>query len=167
MHEAWNYVGYTQRKLGNYDEAIKSDPSYAPAYFNRGMAYVGMQNYDAALSEFTRAVSLNAGDYRAFNSRCEVNWKFKNNLEAALADCEKAVRINDKFAEAYVNLGQIYAARPSPDGEAEVRNYDSAVGSYTRALELSPALTEVYLYRGELFKKRDRTKAEEHFSRDW
>src|SRR6185503_2639698 len=49
MHEAWNYVGYTNRKLGNYqaaldayDRALKLKPGYAEAIEYRGHAYLGL-----------------------------------------------------------------------------------------------------------------------------
>jgi tetratricopeptide (TPR) repeat protein len=49
MHEAWNYVGYTQRKLGNYDAALAAyeraltlKPGYAEAIEYRAHAYLGL-----------------------------------------------------------------------------------------------------------------------------
>jgi tetratricopeptide (TPR) repeat protein len=49
LYEAWNYVGYTNRKLGNYDDALPAydkalslKPGYADALEYRGEAYLGM-----------------------------------------------------------------------------------------------------------------------------
>ena len=49
LYEAWNYVGYTSRKLGSYDEALtaydkalKLKPGYADALEYRGEAYLGL-----------------------------------------------------------------------------------------------------------------------------
>jgi tetratricopeptide (TPR) repeat protein len=49
MHEAWNYMGYTNRKLGNYqaaldayDRALSLKPDYAQAIEYRGHAYLGL-----------------------------------------------------------------------------------------------------------------------------
>jgi len=49
MHEAWNYVGYTNRQLGNYeaslaayDRALALKPGYAEAIEYRGHAYLGL-----------------------------------------------------------------------------------------------------------------------------
>jgi len=49
MHEAWNYVGYTSRKLGDYqaalgayDRALSLEPGYALAIEYRGHAYLGL-----------------------------------------------------------------------------------------------------------------------------
>jgi tetratricopeptide (TPR) repeat protein len=52
-HEAWNYVGYTSRKLGDYDnalaayaEALRLKPDYADAIEYRGEAYLGLDRID-------------------------------------------------------------------------------------------------------------------------
>ncbi len=49
LAEAWNYLGYTHRKLGNYDEALAAyakalelKPGYADALEYRGEAYLGL-----------------------------------------------------------------------------------------------------------------------------
>jgi tetratricopeptide (TPR) repeat protein len=49
QHEAWNYVGYTHRKLGNYDDALAAydkalsiKPGYPDALEYRGEAYLGL-----------------------------------------------------------------------------------------------------------------------------
>jgi tetratricopeptide (TPR) repeat protein len=55
MYEAWNYVGYTNRKLGNYeaaltayDRALSLEPKYAQAIEYRGQAYLGLNRLDDA-----------------------------------------------------------------------------------------------------------------------
>jgi tetratricopeptide (TPR) repeat protein len=49
LHEAWNYVGYTHRKLGHYDQALAAydkalalKPGYADALEYRGEAYLAL-----------------------------------------------------------------------------------------------------------------------------
>jgi len=55
MHEAWNYVGYTSRKLGDYekalaayDQALRLKPDYAEAIEYRGEAYLWMNRLEDA-----------------------------------------------------------------------------------------------------------------------
>lgn len=55
MYEAWNYVGYTKRKLGNYeaaldayDHALKLKPSYPEAIEYRGEAFLRLKRIDDA-----------------------------------------------------------------------------------------------------------------------
>jgi len=55
MYEAWNYVGFTSRKLGEYDKALAAydqalslKPDYAEAIEYRGEAYLWMNRLDDA-----------------------------------------------------------------------------------------------------------------------
>jgi len=55
MHEAWNYVGYTNRKLGHYDLALDAyqralalHPGYPEALEYRGEAYLGLNRVSDA-----------------------------------------------------------------------------------------------------------------------
>jgi tetratricopeptide (TPR) repeat protein len=55
LHEAWNYLGYTRRKLGEYDAALMAydralalRPSYPEAIEYRGEAYLGLNRIEDA-----------------------------------------------------------------------------------------------------------------------
>lgn len=55
LPEAWNYLGYTQRKLGDYqaalgsyDRALALKPGFAEAIEYRGHAYLGLNRLDDA-----------------------------------------------------------------------------------------------------------------------
>lgn len=59
MHEAWNYVGYTSRELGEYDEALAAydealrlSPTYAEAIEYRGEAYLGLNRIEDAKAAY-------------------------------------------------------------------------------------------------------------------
>jgi tetratricopeptide (TPR) repeat protein len=59
MHEAWNYVGYTSRKLGEtdvalkaYNEALRLKPGYNEAIEYRGVAYLHLNRLDDAKADY-------------------------------------------------------------------------------------------------------------------
>jgi tetratricopeptide (TPR) repeat protein len=59
MYEAWNYVGYTSRKLGDYHkalaaygEALRLNPNYSEAIEYRGEAYLGLNRIDDAKNAY-------------------------------------------------------------------------------------------------------------------
>jgi tetratricopeptide (TPR) repeat protein len=66
LHESWNYVGYTQRKLGQfdaalaaYDRALTLKPGYAEAIEYRAHAYLGLGRLAEAKDAY---LSLYAGN---------------------------------------------------------------------------------------------------------
>jgi len=55
MYEAWNYLGFANRHLGNYEDALSSyekaleiNPNYPDAIEYRGEAYLGLNQIEAA-----------------------------------------------------------------------------------------------------------------------
>ena len=55
MYQAWNYVGYAKRKLGDhaaaleaYDRALSINPQYPPALEYRGVALLGLNRVSDA-----------------------------------------------------------------------------------------------------------------------
>ncbi len=64
MHEAWNYVGYTSRKLGEaekalvaYGEALRLRPGYPDAIEYRGVAYLALNRLDEAKDAYMTLLS--------------------------------------------------------------------------------------------------------------
>jgi tetratricopeptide (TPR) repeat protein len=65
-YQAWNYLGYTNRKIGKYDDALaaydralKLKPDYAEAIEYRGHAYLGLNRLAEAKAAY---LSLFAGN---------------------------------------------------------------------------------------------------------
>jgi tetratricopeptide (TPR) repeat protein len=59
LHEAWNYMGYTSRKLGDadkalvaYAEALRLHPGYPDAIEYRGVAYLALNRIDEAKGDY-------------------------------------------------------------------------------------------------------------------
>jgi len=68
MHEAWNYVGYTNRKLGNYDAALTAyeqaltlKPGYPDALEYRGEAFLGLNRISDAQQAYLDLFASNRG----------------------------------------------------------------------------------------------------------
>lgn len=66
MYQAWNYVGYTNRKLANYDaalaaydRALRLKPDYAEAIEYRGHAYLGLNRLSEAKDAYLALYSAN------------------------------------------------------------------------------------------------------------
>jgi len=65
-YQAWNYIGYTNRKLGKfdaalaaYDRALRLKPDYAEAIEYRGHAYLGLNRLSEAKEAYLALFSGN------------------------------------------------------------------------------------------------------------
>ena len=70
-------------------------------------------------------------------------------IQQAQALLEKSVSLDSKFGEAYLQLGNLYAAQGASD---------KAIAAYTKAIEATPSLSEPH-YRLSLLYKRSGQKA--------
>ena len=68
MYEAWNYVGYTNRKLGNYDialaayeRALSLHPGYPEALEYRGEAFLALNRISDAQQAYLDLFAANRG----------------------------------------------------------------------------------------------------------
>ena len=103
-------LGYTQRydKPGNLDlainaldDAVKTDPRFALGYAQLGEAY-------------------------RLKYQLDKNTKW---IDEALANCNKAIALDDRLPAVYATLGYIHRS---------TGKYDLALGEYQRALQLDP-----------------------------
>lgn len=77
------------------------------AYYNKGLCYYFLEEYDKSLEYFDKAIDLKDDDYNAFNDKGNVYYK-QGKLNEAIDCYKKAININSKFSDAYNNLGVIY-----------------------------------------------------------
>lgn len=58
-----------EEAISEFDEAIRLDPQFAPAYLNRGGAYFRLGQFERAIQEFDEAVRLNPRFAEAYVGR--------------------------------------------------------------------------------------------------
>jgi tetratricopeptide (TPR) repeat protein len=112
-------------------------------YYNRGVCYNELKDFDKALADYSIAIKLNLKLAEAYNNRGNVYSKQKA-YDKALADFSKAIELNPNFAEAYYNRGNVYHNR---------KDYDKALVDYTKAIELNKEYAEPYNNRGVVYKE--------------
>lgn len=105
---------------------IGVDPNDFEAYNNRGLAYCDKEEYDKAITDYTKAIELNPKLANAYNNRGLVYF-IRVEYDRAIGDYNEAIELDPKLAEAYRNRGNAYDAR----GE-----YDKAKADKKKAKEL-------------------------------
>ena len=110
LAEAWNGVGYTQRKLGSYiaalsayEQALKLKPGYAEAIEYRGEAFLGLNRIEDAkqayLDLFAANRTLSNTLLESMRSWIQARRATPNGVEvAALTELEKWVNERTQIA---------------------------------------------------------------------
>ena len=85
----FSLVENSDHAIYNYTEAIKRNPKFVKAYNNRGIAYVGKQQYDLAIADFNKAIKLDPQNGKVYNNRAVAYW-YKGEVARARQDIQKA-----------------------------------------------------------------------------
>jgi tetratricopeptide (TPR) repeat protein len=83
----------TTRAIADYNEAIRLDPNYGEAFYNRGCAHISKNEYDRAIADINAAIELNPQDADFFAARGYAHER-RGDHERAVADCKTAIRLN-------------------------------------------------------------------------
>ena len=96
---AWFSVGYLLSESKNpieaisaYDQAIRLDPSNSAAYYNRGNAKVGLEQYEAAIQDYNEAIRLNPKYSAAYYRRGFAKFLL-GRIDEARSDLQTALRL--------------------------------------------------------------------------
>jgi tetratricopeptide (TPR) repeat protein len=120
MQRGWAYVssGEYQPAINDYTRVIKEDPKNAEAYDRRGFVYLVRNQYDKSLLDFNKAIELDPLNSEYYTHRCDFyvdkadigkalqlkkmpTKKGKGFLRLAIRDCDKAINLDSKNADAY------------------------------------------------------------------
>lgn len=123
----WKSKNDFDRSLADYGEAIRIDPKYADAFYDRCIIFNLKEDYDRALADCSQAIKLGpspnataaTGGERLGNDRTisdyfterGVAYLKKNDYDRAIMDCDNAIRLNPRNARAVKNRGLAYQAK--------------------------------------------------------
>jgi len=162
-------LGMSLYSRGNYDEAVKSllraadlNPSDPSGYLFLSKAYDSSPSQaDDVIQRFRRFAELQPRNPRASYYYAMSLWKGKRTQDPGLdlqqveSLLNKAIALNPKFAEAHLQLGNLYS---------DQSKYAEAIPEYVRARELDPALGDVYYRMGQAYVHvGEQDRAQEQF----
>lgn len=114
----------------DYDAALAIDPRHSIAAYRREQALQGrVDSVVQQIAQLTELLSREPQNTAALNNRCWVRAINDEDLNAALADCDTAVRIDPRSANALDSRGLVHLKR----GE-----FQAALADYEAALALEP-----------------------------
>jgi len=162
----------------------------APYYvaFLGGEKFYRDGDYDKAIAEYNRCISLKADYPEAYASRGNA-YRRKADVNRAIEDYNRAIRLRSSYAEVYNYRGFLFAQRGEhrraiedytqairykPDyadayfnrahSNGELGNWDLSIADYTQVIKLEPKNWAAYNQRGKAwYSKGDRLKADEDY----
>jgi tetratricopeptide (TPR) repeat protein len=134
----WRKRGELEIALGDFNEAIRLDPTSASAYNSRGVVWFEKDDYDKAIADYNEAIRLDPKHAAAYNNRSNA-WHEKGDYDKAIADCNEAIRLDAKLAMAYNNRSYAWCKKG---------DYDKAIADGNEAIRLDPKYALAFINRG-------------------
>lgn len=170
--QAYNYKGEICCKQERYEEALiefnnalRCNPKFIEAYFNRGITYSDLHRRKEAIADFTQTIDIILQKYKttrhmnneavqiitetlikdcydkllvaAFYRRGRNYYKLSMN-DNAIQDYTRAIELDDQYALAYYFRTWIYR---------EEENYEKAIEDYNKVLLVDNENKEGYTYK--------------------
>lgn len=120
---------------------VRYYPDDPTVYVNRALAYEDNGEYDKALADYDKALTINPNYTEAFVNRGNVH-VLKKDLGVAVVDYTHALELDPFNAEAYYRRANVMYL----DGK-----YEAALADYDKALEIDTTHAEIYFNRGNVY----------------
>ncbi len=171
-----------QLEIAEYTAAIKQSPEDFKAFYERGTVYLRGKEYESAMADFDRAISLNPKFDEAYSGRGYIYLQYKFYAEA-IREFNRAKELNpadlyaadnlryiyqeikrggltieqyDGLIQLEPNLAEYYFGRSKLHYKKE--NFVKAIEDASKAIELKPDDTHVYILRADSYCKIGKRK---------
>ena len=117
----------------------------AKNYVGKGDEFFEKGKYDDAISNYSKAISLDAKYALAYANRGYA-YALKNQAGPAILDLTKAISLQATTSDFYYYRGEAYNQK---------RLVDSAIIDFTKAISLQPDTVEYYISRGKAYNQKN------------
>ena len=172
---------FNDQAIEEFNRAIASDPSFALAHNDIGVAYLRKESYEQAINAFKKCLELNPEVSEREMAHYNLGLAYLNlsRYDEAIGAFNQSLQLNSRDPETHFFLGAAYLQKErydeaitafqqsiklKPDkvstriglGEAYESKglHDQAIAAYEEALKLNPAAEEVLMKLNELKAKR-------------
>ncbi|USR92378.1 tetratricopeptide repeat protein [Phormidium yuhuli AB48] len=124
--------------IGDFTQAIRSNPRNVQAFFGRGVVYSVAEEFDLAIRDYTQAIRLEPGIFASYYNRGLAHFQLEQYGEA-IADFTRAIALNPDDVLQYFARGV---------AQEEAGNAPAAVPDYQRVIELDPNFADAHYRLG-------------------
>lgn len=116
------------------EEELKAyiDPARAEEEKEKGNEYFKQGDFSTAIKHYTEAINRNPDDPKLYSNRAACYTKLAA-FDLGLKDCEKCVKLDEKFIKGWIRKGKILQGMQQPS---------KALTAYQKAMELDPSNQE-------------------------
>ena len=135
--KAWRALGNTEKANADFKYASKLTRSHegGDKFIEEALSLSDNGKYDEALELLNQAAELFPDNQYVFVNRGNVYNNYFRDYEAAIADYNKTIEINDKFSWPYLNRAIAYG---------RLKRWEEAIADYGRAIELDKNYASAY-----------------------
>ncbi len=123
--------------IADATKIVELEPSFAPAWANRGRARDKLGDLDGAIADDTKAIQLDATLALVWHNRGVARGQ-KGELDGVISDETRAIELEPTLAVAWQSRGW---------ARGEKGDWEGAIDDETRAIELAPTLSDSWHYR--------------------
>lgn len=104
--------GKFESAIEHISKSIEMKNDFAVAYFYRGACYHSLEEYNEAMMDYTKAISLDDSMTDAYYNRAKIVLTRKDienpKIENAISDLEKAIELDPQFQDALYAMAAAY-----------------------------------------------------------
>jgi len=135
------------RAIEEFNRAIASDPAFAPAHLDLGVAYLRKESYEQAINSFKKSLELNLKvGARAMACRnLGVAYFSLSRHDEAIDAFKQSLLLDSQDADTHFDLGMAYLDK---------NRYDEAITAFQQSLKLKPDQADVQIGLGEAYEAK-------------
>lgn len=131
--------------IADFTEAIKLDPRYASAYYNRSLAYEAKGERKRAKADYYQALTLNSKIESPIYFSLARSYHEKSEYDKAITEYTRVIEIEPEFTDIYLYRGSAYFDKG---------DYNHAIADFTEAIRRNPQSIDAYNGRGVAYRNK-------------
>ena len=120
--------------ISDLTQLISIQPSFAGAYYERGICYKALKNYETAIKDFNKLIELDPNNPQGYDVRASTKSRMKDSY-GAIADYNKVIELDPTSPYAYYNRGE---------AKSDLSDEIGAMADFSKAIELKSDFSMAY-----------------------